>query len=286
MFNFKNITRLFQYNWNSVVKNLLPKGNNTVIDESEYKNINNGAILRIISAILSEVASVGIAIYVVVKAYSWLYGDAIMKYAISEAIKDNLGKWIVDIIIMALIPIAILIYNNIMKKKEQNGWPIFIMLIIVLLQTLYSLYGIIGWLVGIAVNPLFAILGLVCVLFTFLGNVNIAIGCIDFLQKQANIYVNNAQPIQQPYTISNSVSPVPVDNMQQQINQSIQPQDVQTNAVETQYIQPQEIQQQPIQQQPIQQSDQQQVNTPKFCLNCGSPILENSQFCASCGTKL
>ena len=218
MFNFKNVAKLFSYKWGEVIKKLLPKGNNTTMDETECKNIRNGSILRIIGVVFSKVAIVGTAIQIVVKTYKWLYGSSILNYAIDVALKENLGKWIIETIIAAIIPIAILVYTMIMKNKKQNGWPIFIILIISTLHTLYYVYRVVIWFTYITISPIFAIVGILSVLFAFLGNVHIVVGCIDFLVKQYDEYIGVANanqsgaPMNAQGTDQNvqSVAPAPV----------------------------------------------------------------------------
>ena len=69
MFNFSNVSKLFSYNWSTVIKNLVPKGNKTKMESTEVKNINNGAIIRIIGVVLSQVAAVGVAVYIIFLLY-------------------------------------------------------------------------------------------------------------------------------------------------------------------------------------------------------------------------
>ena len=47
MFKFSNIKKLFSYNFGKDLKTAAPKGNKSVMQESAYKDIRNGAILRI-----------------------------------------------------------------------------------------------------------------------------------------------------------------------------------------------------------------------------------------------
>ena len=188
MFNFKNISKIFSYNWSKTIKNLLPKGNKTLMQDQESKNINNGAILRIISVVLAQVATIGVAVCLIMKSSRFLGISGLASYAINEAIRRNMVLWVIEIVIAAALPIGILVYNNIMKKKEQNGWPVFIILILSALQMLYTIYLLIGWTINMIVAPIFALIGMVSVFLTFLGNVHVSVGCIDFLEKQAKSY--------------------------------------------------------------------------------------------------
>lgn len=296
MFKFSNIKKLFSYNWSATIKNAVPKGNNSLIQDSAFKDIMNGAIVRIIAVAFSKIGAIGIAIYTVVKAYGWLYGDEIMSYAISSVIKEGLGGWIWEIIVAAIVPIIILVYVNIMKKKNQNAWPYFIVLIISLVQTLYSLYGCIGWFAGFLISPLFAIVGLVSVLLTLLGNVHIAVGCIDYCLKSTEEYrannpsatpaptTNNYQP--QPTYQPNVGSVQPVNNYQSQpvsqpdTNAAVMPeQNVASNVVVTPQVSVNDPQPNSFGQQAVPTSN-------KMCPSCQNMNASTSMFCEMCGTKL
>lgn len=276
MFNFGNIKKLFSYNWVDVFKKCVPKSNSSLMKEEEFNDIKNGAIVRILAVVFSEIAAIGVAVYTVVKAYSWLYGSDIMNYAISTALTNNVGKWIGEIISAAIVPILILIYVIVMKNKKQNGWPIFIVLIYSLLRTLYALYGCIGWLAAIPISPIFAILGLISVFLVFLGNVHMSVGCADFCIHSANEVsstVNNTvgsyqpnvnvQPIQNMQSVQTPVGSTPMG----QYNQTVSP-----NAGNT-----------------FNQMNNTPVNNlqsnDKFCTQCGNKIPANAAFCTQCGNK-
>lgn len=223
-------------------------------------------------------AAVGIAVYTVVKASKWIFGnDGILDYAVSTAVTHNMGKWIIQILGAALIPILILVYNMVMKDKQQNSWPHFIVLLIVALQTIFAVYSCIVWLLGMFINPIFAIIGLGSVCLTLFGNVNIAVGCIDFCRKATSEFVIN-NPQQQ---INNNQ---PNQQNQQQQNQRQQQNQQQPNQPNQQYQPYQQIQ--PI----LSNESKENVNTSseetKFCNQCGAIILNDAVFCPKCGAKL
>ena len=189
---FNNVKKLFSYNWSSLFKNIVPKGNKSLINDESYKNINRGAILKIVANVVSQIAVISIAIVLVVKAYKWLYGGEILGYAIKSVLSENAVSYLVDILVASILPIGIIIFNSVMKKKQQNTWPYFIVAIFMALNVLYSLWGIIGWVTNIIVNPIFGLIGLATIFITFLGNVDIIVGCVDFCLQSVNEFnVNN-----------------------------------------------------------------------------------------------
>lgn len=232
MFKFSNIKKLFSYNFGKDLKTATPKGNKSVMQESAYKDIRNGAILRILAVVFSQIAAIGIAVYTVASAYSWLGGD-ILGYAFGEVFKENAIRWLLQILAASIVPIIILIYIRVMKNKEQHSWPLFVLLIISLLQTLYSLYSLIAWFAGFIVNPLFAILGIVSVLMILLGNVHISVGCIDYCLKAGKEFLGENPTINQGFNYQpgannqNMTSGVNGQNFQQPMNN--QQQNIGTN---------------------------------------------------------
>lgn len=278
MFKFSNIKKLFSYNWGEVFKKGVPKGNSSLMQDEEFKDIRNGAIVRILAVAFAKIAAIGIAVYTVVKAYGWLYGNDIMSYAISNALTDNIGKWIGEIIGAAVIPILILIYVCVMKNKKQNGWPIFIILIYSLLQTLYALYSCIGWVVAMPISPIFAILGLVSVFLVFLGNVHMSVGCADFCLHASSEVVGNTSNTVGNYqpninagvnqNINMQPSAQPIGNMQQPVySQQSNPTMVNNlNDGNNSHV------------------NNMQNNT-KFCTQCGNKVNIDATFCTQCGNR-
>ncbi len=273
MFKFNDIKKLFTYNWGNVFQNLIPKSNNIVMEKDEYKNLNNGSILRIISVILSEIAIIGIAVYTIVKAYSWIYGKEILNYAIKISLTNNIGRYIVEIIIASIVPIAILVYNNVMKNKNQNGWPIFVILCLTGLHILYSIYAIVTYFIAFIVNPLFAILGIISIVLAFLANVHIIVGCIDFLNRGVTLYKKNNMRQSQP--INQSQTPVQ-ENFTNVVNNNAQIQTPQNSDLS--------LNQSAINGNIGQIS--QDIKNTKYCQNCGNKIASTALFCPNCGNKI
>ncbi len=210
MFNFENIKKIFNYR-GETYKNIVPQDNKNVLDEDSYKNILNGSILRIITTVVGQIILISIAVVVFTKTYSWLYGSNIVSYAISETLKSGLLGYIFTIILLSAVPIASIIFINVTKKQEQTTWPYFILLILVGLETIYSLYRTITYFVWMFSSPILSLLGLACVFFALLANVHVAVGCIDFCYN------------------TNKKNPQASTNQQT----SVQPQINQTNNVET-----------------------------------------------------
>lgn len=281
MFEFKNIKKFFTYDWKTLIKDIVPKGNKTKMDESEEKNIFNGSILKIIGVVLQYVALMGIAVYIVVKTYSIIYGSSVTSFAFKEAITAVMGKWIFEIALACIFPIAIIVYTKIMKGKEQNGWPIFIILIISVLQIIYFGYLLVSFLLNIAISPLFVIIGLASIFALFLGNIHVSVGCIDFLKKQADAYkaahpVNNQVTTETPVEQTTEVQAAP---------------QVETTEVKVEPVQ----QETPVTETPVEPVQQEttftqveqvpQTNTV-YCTSCGNEVPVGTAYCSKCGNKI
>ena len=215
MFNFENIKKIFNYK-GETYKNIVPQDNKNVLDEDSYKNILNGSILRIITTVVGQIILIAIAVVVFTKTYSWLYGSNIVSYAISETLKSGLLGYIFTIILLSAVPIASIIFIHVTKKQEQTTWPYFILLILVGLETIYSLYRTITYFVWMFSSPILSLLGLACVFFALLANVHVAVGCIDFCYNtnkktsQVNSTTNQQTSVQSQITQTNNVEPIQV----------------------------------------------------------------------------
>jgi hypothetical protein len=197
---FKDLQKLTKYNWGQVSKNLIPSGNSTVMADEDAKKIQKGAIIRIIGAAVYEAMIVITAISLVRAIYGAMglssYVQKILDKAIESAIQSHMGEWIWQFVLAAIVPICALVYVIVMKKKAQNGWPIFILLLVVLAQSAWVIYDTIRTIAGaggalgviFSVSAISGILMIVCCLVSLLavliGSSSIAVGCIEFLQKQ------------------------------------------------------------------------------------------------------
>lgn len=279
---FSNVGKLFSYNWGSLLSNVVPRGNKALIDSKSVTDITQGSITRIIGVIVTQIAGIGLAVYIYVKALSYFAGSEISWAIVSEVIRRNTGDWVRDIIITAIVPIAALIYVQVMKRKEQSGWPYFIFGILALLTTFYSIFGLLGWLAGIVISPLFAILGVVSIGLAFLGNASVAVGCMDFCQKlsaSAPVLQNMQQPMQGAQSMIPGQQPMnqpygnlmqPMQPMAPQYN-SMQPSPAAAPVVNQQYaqpaqqytpVQPAPVADQPMMQPPVAPPPVNQGNTP------------------------
>ena len=199
MLVIENVSKLFSYNWSSIIKNLVPKGNKGQMSPQSIKDITTGSITRILGVVLAQAAVIGIAVYVAIRVYSAFGGlSGYFGNALQEAIAESAGTWIGQLISAAIIPIIALIFVQVMKTKQQNAWPYFILLIIAISQAVYSVYGIFGWFALIIASPIFAIIGLVSVAAAVLGSISIAVGCIDFCLQLAPETATVPKPGQPP----------------------------------------------------------------------------------------
>ena len=203
---FNNVSKLFKYNWGEVFKNFVPTGAKKKIQEESYKDVNIGAIVSIVAVIVYQIIVYAVASYIVIKAYNSVFGDS--TGVLAGAFKAiPFGKMIVSIITSSIIPIAVLVYNNVMKDKEQPAWFYFILFIISMLSVLYTFYTLFALFLSIVAAPILALLGIVFVVLRFLGNVSMAVGsldfCLSFPHTQTN--VQPAQNMNQPVQNQNGV---------------------------------------------------------------------------------
>ena len=311
MFSLSNVKKLFSYNWADTIKQIIPNGQKNKMSDESYQNLKNGSIIRIIAIVFAEVAAIGIALYTVSKAYSWLYGNEIMKYAFKIVLKEGMVKYITQIITYSWFPILLLVYIHIMRRKEQSAWPYFIILIFALIYTLSSIYGAIDWITAIPVSPLFAVAGIISLLLTFLGMVNIAVGCIDFCKQAKGVNNDNIktdtfgsyQPQLQTYS---QVGQTGYGNQNIQQNANVESTPNYINQVQSNNGLPQQAYSNQVQNNvgatQTTYSNQQSVNNEmvsnqqasistgipqnRQCPHCGNQVNMNSDTCFMCGNKI
>lgn len=179
------------YNWSKMFNSVTPKGNTGKITGQSAKDITNGAIIYIIGIVIAKISAVGIGYYAAIKATSWLFGNSIynpVSSNLAETITSNMPSYVVGIILSSIIPIAIIVFVNMMKDKEQVTIPYFVILLLAMLQLVYCAYTIIPFIIQVAISPIFVLIGLISSAVIFFGNVSIAVGCIDFCQQVTDAY--------------------------------------------------------------------------------------------------
>jgi len=216
MLVIQNVSKLFSYNWSSITKSLVPKSNKGLINPQSVKDITAGSIVRILGVIFLQVAVIGVAVYTILRISSIYGASDLYASVMPEVFAENAGKWIGQIISAAIVPIIALIFVQVMKNKQQNAWPYFILLIIAICQAVYSVYGIFGWFTSLIISPVFAIIGIISVAAALLGNISIAVGCIDFclqIAPEAAIAPTPAQPPVMAQPVATIQTPAPIASM-------------------------------------------------------------------------
>ncbi len=243
MFKVTNIKKLFSYNWSDVFKNILPKGKKGTLTSEEQNTLK-------ISSIIGIAASVLVIIAAVASIYNALLGPlaGLLKLSFFDVV--SVGELIWTIVKCAIIPIGVLVYNILMGKKEQNGWVIFAMFVLVTLWVVYSFYEGIACIRWIGDAPLSVILGLVGAFGSLLAGGNMVTVFIDYSDRYNR---GGQQPAQSNYT--------------------------QTNGG---YTQPNTGYTQPVNEQPSQSFDQ---PAPKTCPQCGALVKGDAEFCTICGYR-
>ena len=251
MFKFSNIKKLFKYDWIDVFRNILPKGKNGNLTEEEQNTLKISSILAIAASAL-VIISVVAAIY---NSYMSALGSLAKYLKIGFFDIVSFGDILWTIIKCAIIPIGVLIYDLVMGKKEQNGWVIFSMFILVTLWVVYSFYEGVSCIKLIGYAPISVIIGLIGSLATLVAGGNMVTVFIDYSERYNKGTVQPAQsaPVNTGYTL-------PTENA----------------SANTGYNQP--VQEQPVQEQPAQPEQ-------KVCPQCGYLVKSDAEFCSMCGYR-
>ncbi len=250
MFKFSNIKKLFKYDWIDVFKNILPKGKNGNLTDEEQNTLKISSILGIAASAL-VVISVVAAIY---NSYMSALGSLAKYLKIGFFDIVSFGDILWTIIKCAIIPIGVLIYDLVMGKKEQNGWVIFSMFILVTLWVVYSFYEGVSCIKLIGYAPISVIIGLVGSLASLVAGGNMVTVFIDYSERynKGNVQPAQAAPVNGGYT-------VPTENAN--VNNTYT-----APAQEQQNVQPEQPQQ-------------------KVCPQCGYLVKADAEFCSMCGHR-
>ena len=176
---FENIKKLFKYNWNQVFNNLVPNSNKRMASSEELKTMNVGSIVRIVAEIVFEISITAAVAWRLSRIATGLYGST-LSGLFASTFFASVPKMILNALLISLLPIGLLIYNAVMKQKEQTAWVYFISLIYCALSILYSLYKVFTSIIAMFLSPLFGLLALAGFAFKIIGNMNIMVGSIDF----------------------------------------------------------------------------------------------------------
>lgn len=156
MFNFKRLLIIFKTNWKNIINETLPKGNSSILTETNINDIFTGMILIVISSLLSCIVN-------------------------AEAIN-------LVISILRLIVCAVLLYiSNSYKDKKITATIIFILLVISSLNMLSTFIASIIYLFTLFVNLNNLILFILNILET-IGFTFLTATLIEFLYKARKEY--------------------------------------------------------------------------------------------------
>lgn len=237
MFSFDNIKKLINYDWKNIIERTVPKGNKMKITEESYQDIQNGSILSIIASVASSAIAF---ILMTLLANATLFGGVNL-FGLDTKFSFNLS-------ISSLFPIIALIYNAVMKDREQNSYPHFAALIYLMISSLYSVFGLITWIASMFINPFFGILGIFTLVVSLFANVHIIVGCMDFCCLVS----------------SSNETPTKNSNVK-----------VKTKAIKTNEVS-----------ETTTKSSVKANSKVRFCTNCGMNIADDAKFCGGCGKKV
>lgn len=173
MFKKEVITKFFKYDWNNIINDATPKNNTkSKVTEEEYNQTQNGAILKIICAIISGFLSTGIAITLATM-------NKFVDLTNVLGIHHNINI-IGSISGAVVLPIAIFIYNILSKDKEENTYIRFIGGIIILVELLITTLNILTWIGGLFINIILAILGILVQAVSMYASILMFTSCVDY----------------------------------------------------------------------------------------------------------
>ncbi len=195
MFDFQILKKLAHYDWNKIIDETSPKGNKIKIDDASYQAIQSGSIIKILAALLMVFATLGLS-YNLVRMTSGL-----TESGISSGISYNF-----QIFSTGLIPIAILIYNSLMRDKEQNSYPYFIGAIILAIETVSSLFSLVFMLFSFLISPIFSLIGIIAMLLSVLGNAFILVGAIEFAKRAHDLATADETKVAHPKIKTKAIS--------------------------------------------------------------------------------
>ena len=189
LFDFGNIKKLFTYNWGEVFSNIAPQSGKTiVVNDEEFTNVQNGAILMASGSLLSGLVGI-IAAAILASAASFLYGGGLLMGIIIGGI--------VSIVLLALIvPGFIFFYNRSARGKEKGTVGYFIIWILGLLSVLGLIYNLISELTSIGSSPISSLLSIALLFLNFMGIVHLLVGTIDICVRCNKGTAASAAPAQ------------------------------------------------------------------------------------------
>lgn len=164
MFKFKELGKLFKYNYKNFFINMMPKYNKRVILKNTFYNLLSGIILLFIGYVLSMIVFIKVGPLVENMEVNYL------------GIGNNMGH-----ILLILFPMGILIYTLIIRDKEITGKVYYIILLISLVLIIILLFRIITFIGILTLNGLLGILGLLSIGICLFGYGFILVGIIDHL---------------------------------------------------------------------------------------------------------
>lgn len=170
MFNKEKIKEFIDHDWRNMLDKTAPKNDNkNTFNEEEVETIKNGSIIMLVSSVIICFTTVLLALAMV----PFFENYSIFKFKSTYNVSFSPFSFI-------FVPIFLLVYINLNKDKEHNSLIEFIIGIVLLVKGLYSILSLIGWLGSILINPIWALIGLLCELTIAYGIILVLNGLIPF----------------------------------------------------------------------------------------------------------
>lgn len=175
MFNFKELSKLFKYNYKNFFINMRPHENKRIITDSTFYNALSGSILLIIGYLLA----------VIVLAWAVPLVDTSTVNYFGISFSSVIGNSL-----LIIYSLGIIVYSIKNHSKEQTGMPYFVILLISLVLMIILLFRIITFFGVLNLSTVLGILGFISVIICFLGYGFLSVGIIDYLIILKRDYLN------------------------------------------------------------------------------------------------
>ena len=164
MFNFKNLESLMYVKFKTLFKDVVPKGNLSMIDKEDYQDILSGTFL-----------SMGLHIVLIIN--SIIISNISTDVAVAHMSFLNYIPLIYSVFILTD---ALYNYKN---STKVNGMFNYITIIVSFFYTIGILFLIFPWIGSMYISFIPAFISIICILGIVLANLFILSGTISFAEK-------------------------------------------------------------------------------------------------------
>jgi len=171
---FENVKKLMHYDWNKIIENTVPDQGEQIMKKSEYQSIINGCFFHFGAFLFKLVFSLGVVFYLNKRILSPFFN--VQTFGLKNHI--TIGQYSSSFLFVGLF-----LYVLLMKEKRQKAVGYFVVLWILLVDTIKNLVSVLTLVASCFLHPLLGVVGFLGLLLSLLGNANILVGCIDFCMR-------------------------------------------------------------------------------------------------------